>query len=114
MDFVHGLFSKQNTVFEKLDLFLLGHKFCQKELIPIAGLVFCSVARTTRWMKSTNPTLPRNNVMATSTAATDTERHQVSSLPSYMISVYHYSLLLWSERSVSKRTYAIIVPANSW
>jgi len=39
MDFVHGLFSKQNTVFEKLDLFLSGHKFCQKELIPIAGLV---------------------------------------------------------------------------
>jgi len=28
MGFVYGLFSKQNAVFEKLDLFLSGHKFC--------------------------------------------------------------------------------------
>lgn len=112
--FVNGLFSKQNTVFEKLDLFLSGHKFCQKELILITGLVFYLVASTTWWMKSTNPPLPKNKVMATSTLATNTEQHQISSLPSYVISVCHYSLLLWSDRSVSKRTYTVIVPANNW
>jgi len=112
MDFVHSLFSKQNTVFEKRDLFLSGHKFCQKELTLITGLVFCSVVSTTWWIKSTNPPLPKNEVMATSTAVTHTEQQQVSSLPSYMTSIYHCSLLLWSERSVSKQIYTGIVPAN--